>query len=92
MTVQVIADWELKEPASPRPTLVCEVVLETTGRDLILSVWRTAAPTAEVPEGMFRGLVEFRDSLDTIEHPDFSTWQAAVAWCTRTAQALDVIA
>lgn len=89
--MRVISDWSLREPASDRPTLVCEVLLESTSELLILSVWRTAAPSADSPKGRFRGLVEWRGNLNTQEHPDFGSWEAAVAWCTRTAEALDAL-
>lgn len=82
----VTEDWHLKEPAAARPTLVCEVVLQSTGERLTLSVWRTSLVPLR-----FKGLVEWRNSLNVQEHPDFSGWEAAVAWCTRTAEALDVL-
>lgn len=81
----MIADWHLKEPAEEgRRVLTCSVLL-ATDEVLLLSVWRTAAS----PE-RWKGLVEWQASLNCQELPDLRSMEAAVAWCERTAQALEM--
>lgn len=80
----VIEDWHVKEPAAVRRVLTSSVLLRTD-EVLLLSVWRTS----ESPE-RWKGLVEWQASFDFTELDDLRTWEAAVAWCERTAQALEM--
>ena len=81
--MQVIEAWHLKEPASLRRVLTCKVQL-ADDRVLLLSVWHSMAARR------WQALVEYEASLEFVEYRDALSWEAAVAWCERTAQALEL--